>query len=147
MDAIDRRIVNELQDGFPLVPHPFAEAAERLGVSEQELTERLKRLLDEGTLSRFGPLYNAEAMGGALTLVAMQVPAERFDEVAALVNSFPEVAHNYARDHAFNMWFVVAAESRQRKDEVLADIRARTGLVPLDLPKRQEFFLGLRFEA
>lgn len=147
MDDIDRRIVNELQDSFPLTPHPFADAAAQLGLDEAELIDRLRNLLDDRTLTRFGPLYNVERMGGSMTLVAMMVPTERFDEVAAEVNAFPEVAHNYARDHAFNMWFVVAAETPQRTAEVLDAIRAATGLDVYDMPKTEEFSLSLRFEA
>ena len=147
MDAIGRRIVNRLQDGFPLAPRPFAEAAAELGLDEATLLDRVRHLLEAGVLSRFGPLYNAERMGGGLTLAAMQVPAERFDQVAAVVNGFPEVAHNYQRQHALNMWFVVAAETPSRLAEVLDGVRAATGLAVYDLPKIEEFSLSLRFEA
>jgi DNA-binding Lrp family transcriptional regulator len=86
-------------------------------------------------------------MGGAFTLAAMAVPDDRFDDVAETVNAFPEVAHNYAREHAFNMWFVVAAERPERIAEVLAEIAGATGLEVLDLPKEEEFFLELRLSA
>ncbi|MBX6369938.1 MAG: Lrp/AsnC family transcriptional regulator, partial [Rhodospirillales bacterium] len=72
---------------------------------------------------------------------------ERFEEVAALVNAHPEVAHNYERDDALNMWFVVAAERPERVAEVLGEIARETGLEVLDLPKRTEFFLELRLAA
>ncbi|MBX6366892.1 MAG: AsnC family transcriptional regulator, partial [Rhodospirillales bacterium] len=108
IDATDRRIIDALQGGFPLTERPYADAAAALGIEEAELLSRLERLLAEGVLSRFGPLYNAERLGGAVTLAAMAVPRERFEEVAALVNAHPEVAHNYERDDALNMWFVVA---------------------------------------
>ncbi|MDH3595675.1 MAG: AsnC family transcriptional regulator [Rhodospirillales bacterium] len=147
MDALDRRIVNGLQGGLPVAARPYAEAAAKLGVSEAELIERLQRLLDERTLSRFGPMYDAERMGGALTLAAMAVPDDRFEEVAGIVNGFAEVAHNYARSHPLNMWFVVGAAERGRIGEVLAEIEAATGLPVLDLPKQEEFFLDLRLEA
>ncbi|MDO8608775.1 MAG: AsnC family transcriptional regulator [Phaeospirillum sp.] len=147
MDDIDRRIINALQGGFPIVERPFAAAAEALGLAEAELLARIKALREAGTISRFGPMWHAEKMGGGLTLTAMKVPAERFDEVADIVNSFPEVAHNYAREHALNMWFVVATERPERIAEVLAEIEARTGLPVHDMPKTEEFFVGLRFEA
>ena len=98
-------------------------------------------------LSRFGPLYDAERLGGGVTLAALQVPKDRFEAVAGIVNGFAEVAHNYARDHALNMWFVVAAERPERVGEVLAEIEAATGLAVLDLPKTEEFFLELRLDA
>lgn len=147
MDALDRRIVNALQGGFPVCERPFAEAAAGLGIAESVLIERLQKMVDCGTLSRFGPLFDAERMGGAVTLAAMAVPPDRFDDVAAIVNAFPEVAHNYARDHALNMWFVVAAELPQRLTEVIEEIAAATGLVVHDMPKLEEYFLELKLVA
>jgi DNA-binding Lrp family transcriptional regulator len=147
MDEIDRRIINALQTGFPISERPYQEAAQALGISEPELIERLENLLQDQTLSRFGPLYDAEAMGGALTLAAMQVPDERFEEIAEIVNEFPEVAHNYARNHALNMWFVLATETPGQLRQALADIERRTGLTVYNMPKITEYFVGLKLEA
>ncbi len=147
MDAVDRRIVNSLQGGFPVSERPFAEVAARLGLGEEELIRRIRHMLEEGVLTRFGPMYNVERFGGAVTLAAMRVPEDRFDEVAETVNGFPEVAHNYARDHSFNMWFVIAADPPERVDEVIAEIEARTGLAVHDMPKIEEFFIGLKVEV
>ena len=147
LDAADRRILNSLQHGFPLCPRPYASAAATLGLGEEELIERLKVLLEEKLLSRFGPLYDAERLGGAVTLAALAVPEARYEEVTALVNSFPEVAHNYARDHSLNMWFVVAAERPGRIAEVLDEIEAGCGLKPINLPKEEEYFLELKLEV
>jgi len=147
MDTLDRRIINELQGGFPLGERPYAEVAARLGTDEPELLHRLEQLLANGTLSRFGPMYHAERLGGALTLAAMQVPESDFERVAALVNAHPEVAHNYAREHHLNMWFVLATETPARVAEVIADIERETGLQVYNLPKIEEFYVGLRFEA
>ncbi len=144
MDSLDRRIVNALQGGFPIAERPYAEAAAELGLSEDELITRLRGLLDQGALSRFGPLYDAERIGGGLTLAAMAVPEARFEEVAEIVNGFAEVAHNYARSHRLNMWFVVASERPERVGQVLAEIEDATGLEVLDLPKVEEFFLELK---
>lgn len=147
IDDLDRRIIDRLQDGLPIVERPFAAAAGALGISETTLIARLRRLLDVGVLSRLGPMYDAERLGGAVTLAAMAVPADRFDEVAAAVNAHPEVAHNYARQHALNMWFVVAADSAARVGAVIAAIERETGLAVLNLPKLQEFRLNLRLAA
>jgi len=147
MDAVDRRIVNTLQVGFSVCERPYAEAAAGLGLTEAELIERLERLLEAGVLTRFGPMYDAERLGGGLTLAAMSVPDERFDAVAGVVNDFPEVAHNYAREHALNMWFVVATERPERVGAVIAEIEQATGLTVYDMPKIDEFFIGLRLEA
>jgi len=147
MDTLDRRIINELQGGFPLGERHYAEVAARLGTDDPELLHRLEQLLANGTLSRFGPMYHAERLGGALTLAAMQVPESDFERVAALVNAHPEVAHNYAREHHLNMWFVLATETPARVAEVIADIERETGLQVYNLPKIEEFYVGLRFEA
>ena len=145
MDAVNRRIINAFQGGFPIAERPFAEAAMRVGIEEDELIERIEEMLEAGTLTRFGPLYNAEAMGGALTLAALAVPVERYDEVAAIVNAFPEVAHNYERVHALNMWFVIATDDPARASAVIEAIEAKTGLTVYDMPKQEEFFIGLHF--
>ncbi len=147
MDATDRLIINGLQGGFPITAQPFADVSATLGLDEADLLDRLCALIADGTLSRFGPLYNAEALGGGLTLAAMAVPAARFEEVADIVNGFVEVAHNYERDHELNMWFVVATERPERVGEVLDEIAAATGLNVFDLPKQEEFFLELTLEA
>jgi len=147
MDALDRRIVNALQDGIPVCERPFADVAGELGITDEVLLWRLDRLLDTGVLSRFGPMYDAERMGGGVTLAAMAVPADRFEAVAEIVNGFPEVAHNYRREHRFNMWFVVACEDPTGIAGVLDRIRARTGLPVMNLPKLEAFFLELRLSA
>jgi DNA-binding Lrp family transcriptional regulator len=147
MDDVDRAIINSLQGGFPICDQPFSAIAEPLGLTGAKLLARIRKLREGGIISRFGPMWHAERMGGELTLTAMKVPQDRFDEVADIVNSFPEVAHNYAREHALNMWFVVATEKPGRKAEVLAEIETRTGIKVHDMPKIQEFFVGLRFEA
>lgn len=147
MDALDRLIINELQGGFPVAERPYRDAAARLGTTEEELLRRLEALLAAGTLSRFGPMYQAERLGGALTLAAMQVPPEDFERVAGIVNGFPEVAHNYEREHAFNMWFVLATDTPARSDAVIADIERATGYRVYNLPKLEEFFVGLKLEV
>jgi DNA-binding Lrp family transcriptional regulator len=147
MDALDRRIINHLQGGFPVTELPFAAAAAALGLSEATLIERIDRLLKDGVLTRFGPMFNADRLGGATTLAAMAVPAADFERIAAIVNGFGEVAHNYAREHALNMWFVIATETAQRITEVIAAIEAETGLKVYNMPKIAEFFVEARFVA
>ncbi len=145
MDALDRQIINELQRGFPLVERPFEMLAEQFGTTEATLIEHVQKLLDDGVLSRFGPMYNAEKLGGALTLCALSAPEDQFDNITDKVNSHPEVAHNYARDHSLNMWFVIATDDPERVAEVLADIEHETGCEVLNMPKLTEYFIGLHF--
>jgi len=147
MDELDRRIIDALQDGLPICERPFARAAESFGVAEEVLLARIECLLAEGYLSRFGPLYHAERMGGAFSLCALSAPAQRFDEIAALVNDHPEVAHNYERDHALNMWFVLATEAPEDVGRVLKAIEEETGCRVYDFPKVEEFFVGLKLRA
>ncbi|CAK0756136.1 Siroheme decarboxylase NirG subunit [uncultured Gammaproteobacteria bacterium] len=147
LDQFDRSLINRLQDGLPVCDRPYAAVGTELGLDESQVIARLERLLAEGTLTRFGPMVNAERMGGGLCLAALAVPEDRFDQVTALVNAFPEVAHNYARDHAWNMWFVIATDRAERVAEVVAEIEAATGLPVLAVPKLHEFYLNARFAA
>ena len=147
MDELDRVIVDRLQTGFPVCERPFLEAARALGTTEDELIARIGRLLRAGTLTRFGPLFQVERMGGAFTLAAMSVPPAEFEHAAAAVNALPEVAHNYAREHPLNMWFVLATESAEATADAIDRIEARTGLPVLTFPKEREFFVGLDLKA
>ena len=144
MDELERAIVNRLQGGFPLGERPFLEAAAALGLTENGLLDRLRELLERGVLTRFGPLYDAQKLGGHFTLCAMSVPACDFERVAALVNAHPEVAHNYEREHRFNMWFVVAAAE---VDALLQAIERETGYPVMNLTREDEYFIGLRLSA
>ena len=140
----DVALLQHLHGGFPLVDRPFAAVGAELGLSEDEVIERLRSLLSHGVLTRFGPLFQIERAGGCFVLAAMAVPEARFDEVARIVNARPEVAHNYRREHALNMWFVVAAESADEAETAVHAIEAATGLPVLRFPKEREFRVELR---
>jgi DNA-binding Lrp family transcriptional regulator len=147
LDAADRALIDAAQDPLPLVPAPYAALGAPLGLSGEETLARLTRLLGIGALTRFGPFFDAAAMGGAFCLCAMAVPEDRFEAVAEAVNALPEVAHNYARVHALNMWFVLATETPDGIARVADRIEAATGLTVLRFPKEAEFFVGFRVEA
>ena len=142
LSDLERRFINRYQGGFPLVERPFAAVAGELGTDEPTLIATLRGLLASGVLSRFGPLFDAERLGGRFTLAAMAVPEADFDRVATQLDTLSEVAHNYRRDHALNMWFVLATPSEQGLREVLGLIRDLTGLEVLDFPKLAEYHLG-----
>ena len=146
-DPTERTIINGLQGGFPVTHRPFRDAGHALGLSEGELIDGVQHLVDTGRLSRFGPLWNAEGLGGDVCLCAMAVPPERFDAVADQVNAHIEVAHNYERTHALNMWFVISAEQPGRIAQVAAAIEAETGLAVYRMPKTREFHVGFRMEV
>ena len=159
LTALDRAIINAFQGGFPVVERPFDAAAAALrergvDVTGPELAERVRELDEEGILSRFGALVNAEEIGGAASLVAMHAPEDRYEAIAETVNEFTAVAHNYEREHPhLNMWFVVSVadhpdsdkDGNDRVEEVLAEIEAATGQETYNLPKLQEFHVGAKF--
>ncbi|WP_128904500.1 siroheme decarboxylase subunit beta [Halorubrum amylolyticum] len=159
LTALDRGIINAFQGGFPVTESPFEPAAAALrergiDVTGPELCERVRELDEEGILSRFGALVNAEEIGGAASLVAMHAPEDRYEETAETVNEFTAVAHNYEREHPhLNMWFVVSVadhpdpdkDGSDRVDEVLAEIEAATGQETYNLPKVREFHVGAKF--
>ena len=140
----DARLVMHLHGGLPLVERPFAAVGRTLGLSETMVIERLRGLLAQGLLTRFGPLFQIERAGGRFVLAAMAVPEERFESVAAQVNALPEVAHNYRRTHALNMWFVLGTATPQGVTDAIARIEADTGLPVRAFPKEREFFVELR---
>ena len=151
LGSTDRAILNAFQGGFPVVERPFEPAAAALRehgieVSETDLVDRIRAMDDAGTISRFGALIDAEAIGGTATLVAMHAPEDRFDAVVELVNDHVEVAHNYEREHPhLNVWFVLSVVDDDRVDEVLAEIEAETGQETYNLPKQQEFRVEAKF--
>jgi len=144
LDAIDRRLLNDFQSGFPLVPRPFAEIADRLGVGESEVIARIERLAAAGAVSRVGPVLRPRQVGTS-TLAAMAVPEDRLEEVAELVNDYREVNHNYQRTHRFNLWFVLTAADEGRLTAVMDEIEDRTGIAVLDLPMLEEYHIDLGF--
>ena len=146
-DDIDRRLINALQGEFPLTATPFADVGVALGLSEAEVIGRLQSLLDDRVLTRFGPMYQIERMGGAFCLAAIAVPEAEWGRVVEAVNAFPEVAHNYRREHALNMWFVLATETRAGIEACARRIEAATGLDVHLFPKEREYFVEMRLEA
>jgi len=150
MKDLDKRLINLLQDGFPLTPRPFLTVAEQLSekgteITETEVMHSIQALLDEGILSRFGPMYQAERMGGGLTLAAMKVAEEDYERVTDQVNAFSQVAHNYRREHELNMWFVLATESPEEIEDCIDEMEAITGYHVFNMPKKEEFYVGLKF--
>lgn len=145
MDAAELDLLNDFQRNFPLTSEPFGVIAERLSWTEAAVLAALRRLRQEGKVSRVGAVFAARKLG-ASTLAALAVPAEQLEPVAGWVNDYSEVNHNYQREHDFNLWFVLTAASPARLQTVLAEIRQRTGLPLLDLPLLEEFHIDLAFD-
>jgi DNA-binding Lrp family transcriptional regulator len=147
LSEFDRMLVNVLQGDFPLSAAPFDDLSLTLGYSPEQLMAGIDSLLERGVITRFGPLFNIERLGGQFSLCALKVPVERFDEVAELVNAYSQVAHNYQREHEWNMWFVLAAESVVELEAIFTEIVQRCACPGLNLPKEKEFYVGLHFDA
>ena len=147
LDPVDRRIINALQGGFPLDDEPFRAVAEHLGLDEASFIARIERMLEKKILTRFGPMFQVERMGGAFVLVALAVPEADFERVAEQVNARPEVAHNYRRAHRLNMWFVLATETPAAIDAAIDRIERDTGLRVFAFPKEREYFVEMRLVA
>ena len=143
-DALEFRLLNEFQRDFPLCPAPFAELAARLGVGEKVVLSGLEKLRREGKISRVGAVFAPKRIG-ASTLAAMAVPSEQLAAAAAAVNRFPEVNHNYEREHRYNLWFVVTAASEGRLQATLGAIEKAAGYPLLPLPLLEEFHIDLGF--
>ena len=144
IDPRDARLIDRLHGELPLTDRPFADVGAELGMAEDEVLEHLRRLSAQGVLTRFGPLFQIERAGGCFVLAALEVPAGRFDEVTAIVNALPEVAHNYRRENALNMWFVVGAETPALCGVALERIGRDTGLHVYAFPKEREYFVELK---
>ena len=143
-DTFEFRLLNEFQRDFPLCPAPFAELAARLGVAERVVLGGLEKLRREGKISRVGAVFAPKRIG-ASTLAAMAVPPEQLEAVAAAVNRFPEVNHNYEREHRYNLWFVVTAASEGRLQATLGAIEQAAGFPLMPLPLLEEFHIDLGF--
>lgn len=148
LDLIDRKLLNLLQAGFPLVPEPYRELGEALGISEEEVIARIGRMLQSGVIRRLGCVFDSRQLGYSGVLCAMNVEEGRVDEVAEVVNSFPGITHNYLREHPrYNMWFTLLAGSDQEIEAILEQIRERTGIKEvIALPAEDVFKIRVSFD-
>ncbi|RZV12250.1 AsnC family transcriptional regulator [Natrinema hispanicum] len=144
IDDVDAALIDGYQSGFPIEERPFRRLATDLEIDESDAVERVRALKEEGIVRRFGAVLNPPVIGSS-TLAAVQAPEDRFEEIAAIINDYRQVNHNYARDHEWNMWFVVTAGSQQRRDEILAEIEAETGCAVLNLPMLTDYYIDLEF--
>jgi len=129
LSDLERAVLNLIQTGFPVAHAPYAEMAQQIGgVSEEAVFACVRSLVDRGIIRRLGAVFDTKRLGFMSALIAMRVPPERIDEVGELVSAYPGVSHNYRREHEYNLWFTLAAPSRQRLMDTLAEIRERTGI-------------------
>ncbi len=146
MDAVDKAILDIIQSDFPLVPRPYEEIGERVGVPEEEALERVRKLHDEKIIRRMGANFQSKKLGWVSTLCGAKVPGEVMDEFCALVNAEPGVTHNYEREHLYNIWFTFIGPSREYIQERLDAITAKTGVPILNLPATRLFKIRVNFK-
>jgi DNA-binding Lrp family transcriptional regulator len=147
MDKIDKKILNILQTRFPIVPEPFDAVATELGISGDEVIERVRRLKEKGIIRRIGAVFNSRALGFTSTLCAARVPEEKIRAFADVVNSYPGVTHNYRRSNEYNVWFTFIASDREALDKALDEIREKTGVTDiLSLKAVKTYKINATFE-
>ncbi len=147
MDAIDRKLLNLIQEDFPLTAAPFAEVAARLGIGEGEVLDRIGRLREEGIIRRIGAVFDLRKLGFVSTLCAARVPEEKVAAFVTTVNNCPGVTHNYRREHEYNVWFTLIAPGEEELSALLADIKLKTGIDDiLSLRAVRTFKINARFE-
>jgi len=140
MDEKDREIIRMLQDSFPLSPEPYRVIGDKLWIDEMGVISRIARMVQNGTIRHVGPFFDSRKLGYMGALVAMDVPLERVDEVAAVVSGFSEITHNYLRDGSPNLWFTLIARGKERRDCILQEIRTKTGIPEIKVfPSRRLF--------
>lgn len=150
MDKIDSRILQELQDDFPLCERPYDVIADRLQISRVELWGRIQRMLDSGLIRRMGASFDSSKFGFRSTLAAVSIEPELIDRAAEIINQFPEVTHSYLRNDVFNIWFTIIAVDDKRIEDILKEIRNSLSLERskvLNLPEKRLFKLDARFSV
>jgi DNA-binding Lrp family transcriptional regulator len=142
---LEQRLLNDFQRNMPLSATPFGDMAEQLGVSEDEILQTFERLQRDGVISRIGPVFRPNRVGVS-TLAAMAIPNDELECVARIISAFPEVNHNYEREHEFNLWFVVTASSEEHLDIVLHEIEQHAEYPLMSLPMLEDYFIDLGFD-
>lgn len=146
MNGAERRLLDVLQKGLPLCSRPYAQVASEVGISEEDCLRSIARLKQKGVIRRLGGVFSTRALGYFSTLVAMEVPPEDLDRVAAVINEYPQVTHNYAREGRYNLWFTVVTVRAEDARALLDEIRTRTGVERYHLvPARRVFKIQARF--
>jgi siroheme decarboxylase len=147
---IDRKIVQILQDDFPIVERPWKEIGDKLNLTEDDVINHLKRLNEQGIARKIGSIVDGSKVGlNAATLVAMKVPKTKVSEIARIINSYSAISHNYEREHEYNVWFTITASNNHELNTIIEDIRQKTGISAgdiLNLPTKNRFKINVRFQ-
>ena len=147
LDPTDRKILQIIQSDFPLVSRPYLAIAEAAGTTELEVMKRIGRMQAGGVIRRLGGLFDSRKLGYTGTLCALRVPPDDIERVAAIINQYNGVTHNYLRNHEYNLWFTMLAESDHKLDTMLGEIKEKTGITHiLDLPATKVFKVRVNFD-
>ena len=147
LTSLQRKLLQTIQSDFPIVSRPYQELAQQVGASESEVIETIRQLCEQRVIRDFAPVFDYRRLGCAGTLAAVSVPAEQVDQVAAVINAYPEVTHSYLRDHRYNLWFTVIAPSEEHLRHLLTEIEAEGGCPPLQaLPTQHVFKINVAFD-
>ncbi len=139
-------ILTRIQTGFPIVSHPYAEIADKTGSSESQVIEEIASLKQQGVIRRIGAVFEPSPLGYVTTLAAAKVPADTVDAFSRAVSALPEVTHNYQRDHSWNLWFTLAAESTGQIENLLEILRRTFSVEILNLPVFRKYKLHVDFQ-
>ncbi|KUO50443.1 MAG: transcriptional regulator [Desulfitibacter sp. BRH_c19] len=148
MDNVDQKILEIIQDSFPISSEPYKDLAISVGISEEEVLQRISSLQDMGIIRRLGAIFDSRKLGYKSTLCAMKVPKDKISKVAKLVNAYPGVTHNYLREHKYNMWFTLIAPSTDHIDNICSEIMELSGIQDLlQLPAKRFFKINVKFSV
>ncbi|MEA2059151.1 MAG: AsnC family transcriptional regulator [Thermodesulfobacteriota bacterium] len=148
MDHTDKKIINRIQNNFPIVSRPFQKIGEELFLSEKDVIQRIQMLKKKGIIRRIGGNFGPDKLGFKSTLCAARVEKEKIDRFTEVVNSFSGVTHNYMRDHAYNIWFTFIARSFEEIERNLKKISETTGVHDiLNLPATELFKINAQFKV
>ncbi len=148
LDHVDRHLFDVVQTEFPICTEPYKVIGEKIGISEQEVLNRLERLMQQDVIRRLGGVFDSRKLGYKGTLCAIKVPPHRIDEVAEVVNSYIGITHNYLRDYEYNMWFTILAQSPEKVEQILSEIKQKTGINDvINLPSQRFFKVMVNFRV
>ncbi|MDR1993876.1 MAG: AsnC family transcriptional regulator [Nitrososphaerota archaeon] len=150
LDETDKKILQTLQDDFPIVPQPWKEISHRLNIPQQELTTRITHLKENGTIQKIGPIFDAAKIGQkASTLVALRIDTKKIQETAKLINTYDNITHNYQRDDPYNIWFTLTAQTTKEINTTIEQIRQKLNIPPqdiLNLPTQHRYKINATFQ-
>lgn len=146
LDDIDKALLNRIQSDFPIDARPFLKIGQELGLDEDEVIDRVRRLKEKDIIRRIGGNFSPEKLGYVSTLCAGRVHEEDLGHFTRTVNNYPGVTHNYLRDNTFNVWFTFIAPSRKNIEKSLEEISEKTGIRDiLNLPATRVYKIRAHF--